>query len=97
MRFIQSLTGSLEKVVFLWWTTLSNFNRIRKFKMELPDALLAFKLLDTAGLNVKDKQLVLTASPSISFVDIKSALKRIFGYNVTLPQEGGSALQMSKY
>lgn len=29
---------------------------MHKFKMELPDAVLAFKLLDTAGLNVKDRQ-----------------------------------------
>lgn len=55
------------------------YNRIVAFKMELPDTVLAFKLLDTAGLNIKDKQLALTACPKVSFADIISALKRIFG------------------
>ena len=71
------------------------YNKLCKFKMELPDAVLAFKLLDTAGLNVKDKQLALTACPSVSFVDVKSALKIIFGDNVT-PQDGSSSLRMSE-
>lgn len=67
------------------------YNKIRKFKMELPDAVLAFKLLDTAGLNTKHKQLALTACSTISFDNMKSALKRIFGDNVSSPQEGDSA------
>ncbi len=63
------------------------YNRMRKFQMELPDAVLAFKLLDTAGLNVKDKQLALTACAALTFQNMKSALKRIFG-DVS-PQDGG--------
>lgn len=54
------------------------YYKIRKFKMELPDAELAFKLLDNTGLNTKDKQLALTACSAISFDNMKSALKRIF-------------------
>lgn len=67
------------------------YNKIHKFKMELPDAVLAFKLLDTVGLNTKEKQLALTACSTISFDNMKSALKRIFGDNVSSPQEGDSA------
>ena len=37
------------------------YNKMRKFNMVLPDAVLAFKLLDTAGLDIKDKQLALAA------------------------------------
>jgi len=55
------------------------YNRIKKFDMVLPDAVLAFKLLDTAGLDIKDKQLALTACGKHTFVDMKSGLKRIFG------------------
>ena len=69
------------------------YNRLRKFKMELPDAVLAFKLLDTAGLKVKDKQLALTACPELSFVNMKSGLKRIFGDNS--PQEDADDLRVS--
>lgn len=72
------------------------YNKLRKFKMELPDAVLAFKLLDTAGLNVKDKQLALTACSTVTFDNMKSALKRIFGDNVYPPQEGDSAF-FTKY
>jgi hypothetical protein len=72
------------------------YNKLCKFKMELTDAVLAFKLLHTAGLNVKDKQLALTACPSVSFVDMKSALNFFLGNNVTPPQDGSSALRMSE-
>lgn len=55
------------------------YSRMRKYKMELPDAVLAFKLLDTACLEVKDRQLALTACTDLDFASMKSALKRIFG------------------
>ena len=69
------------------------YNRMGKFQMELPDAVLAFKLLDTARLNVKDRQLALTACPTLSFANMKSALKRIFGDSS--PQRGAGELQVS--
>ena len=53
--------------------------RMRKYKMELPDAVLAFKLLDTACIEVKDRQLALTACTDLTFASMKSGLKRIFG------------------
>lgn len=43
------------------------YSRMRKYKMELPDAVLAFKLLDTACLEVKDRQLALTACTDLDF------------------------------
>ena len=55
------------------------YNKIHKFNMVLPDAVLAFKQLDTAVLDVKDKQLALTACGTHTFADMKSALKRVFG------------------
>lgn len=51
---------------------------LRKYKMELPDAVLALKLLDTAWLDVKDPQLALTACTELTFTSMKLALKRIF-------------------
>lgn len=55
--------------------------------------MLAFKLLDTTGLNVKDKELALTACPSLTFDNMKAALKRISGDN--MPQRGAGKLQVS--
>ncbi len=57
------------------------YSRMRKYKMELPDAVLAFKLLDTACLDTKVRQLALTACTDLTFASMKSALKRIFGGN----------------
>ncbi|XP_059903072.1 transcription factor Sp2-like [Gadus macrocephalus] len=57
------------------------YNRIRKFDMILSDALLAFKLLDTAGLDTNDKQLALTACTTLTFASMKSTLKRMVGEN----------------
>lgn len=39
----------------------SKYNKLHNFGMILPDAVLAFKLLDTAGLDFKDKQVALTS------------------------------------
>ena len=56
----------------------------KKHDMTLPDAVLAFKLLDGAGLDKKEKQLVLTAvAAELTFANMKSALKRIFGETKT--------------
>ena len=55
------------------------YSRMKKYKMELPDAVLAFKLLDTACLDITDRQLALTACTDLTFASMKSALKRIFG------------------
>lgn len=62
------------------------YNKMRKFDMVLPDAVLAFKLLDTASLDVKDKQLALTACSTLTFASMKSALKRIFGDKTVSPK-----------
>jgi len=52
-----------------------------KHKMTLPDAVLAFKLLDNANLGNHERQLALTASTDLSYDKMKSAMKRIFGQN----------------
>lgn len=56
-------------------------SRLSKCKTKLPDAVLSFKLLDTACLEVKDRQLALTVCTELTFASMKSALKRIFGGN----------------
>lgn len=63
---------------------IMEFERRTSFKMELPDSVLPFK---------QDKQLALTACPSLSFVNMKSTLKRMFGSN--LPQRSARGLGMS--
>lgn len=50
------------------------YNKMSKLKMKLPDAVPAFKLLDTAGLTIKDKQLALTACADLTISSMKSAL-----------------------
>lgn len=55
------------------------YNRMKNYNMTLPDAVLAFKLLDTACIEEKSRQLALTACTDLTFASMKSALKRIFG------------------
>ncbi|CAL9707805.1 unnamed protein product [Knipowitschia caucasica] len=64
------------------------YSRMRKHKMELPDAVLAFKLLDTACLDGTDRQLALTACTDLTFASMKSALKRIFSGKMRAASEG---------
>lgn len=64
------------------------YNRMKKYNMTLPDALLAFKLLDTACLEEKSGQLAFTACTDLTFASMKSALKRIFGGKTTGASNG---------
>ena len=44
------------------------YNRMHKYDMVLPDAVLSFKLLDTACLYGREKPLALTACTVLTFV-----------------------------
>ena len=55
------------------------YSKSKKHDMVLPEAVLAFKLLDNAELSTKDRQLALTASSDLKYISMKSALQRIFG------------------
>ena len=57
------------------------YNSAKRHIKELPDTILAFKLLDNANLDASQKQLELTACSisDCSFKSMKSALNRIFG------------------
>lgn len=55
------------------------YNRIKKFNMELPDAVLAYKLLDRANLTRDDQKMVLACTPSLEYARMKEALKRTLG------------------
>ena len=70
------------------------YNRIKKYDMKLPDAVLAFKLLDTACLDEKNRQLALTACPDLKFSSMKAALKRIFGG--TTQQGSSNGIQLNQ-
>ena len=50
--------------------------KMAEHDMKLPDTILAFKLLDGAGLNETQRQLALTPGNDLTFSSLKSALKR---------------------
>ena len=56
---------------------------LNKFKVTIPNCILAFKLLDCAGLDIKGKQIVLTAvtfnEPDRMYELMKLALRKFFG------------------
>ena len=54
------------------------YKKMEDFGMKLPDAVLAFKLLDGASLSVDDQKLALALGKDMKFSDMKSALKRLF-------------------
>lgn len=57
------------------------YRKSEKYKMVLPEAVLACKLLANSGLKNEQRQLALTACASgeLSYSKMKSAMKRIFG------------------
>lgn len=64
------------------------YNRMKRYNMTLPDAVLAFKLLDTACLDEKNRQLALTACTELTFSSMKPGLKRIFGRKTFSSSDG---------
>ena len=54
------------------------YKRMRDFEMILPDAVLAFKLLDGANISDEERKLALTLGKDLKYDDMKSALKRLF-------------------
>ncbi|KAK4298165.1 hypothetical protein Pmani_029465 [Petrolisthes manimaculis] len=67
---------------------------LEKYKVSIPKCILAFKLLDNAGLDIKDKQIVLTAvsfsEPEKMFDSMQQALKKFFGSQEVLSLGAGS-------
>ena len=55
------------------------YEKIKKYQMVLPDAVLAFKLLNNANLSLAQRQLALTAANDRNYETMKKALRRIFG------------------
>ena len=61
----------------------------------IPKCILAFKLLDSARLDVKEKQIVLTAvtfsEPDKMYDSMQLALRKFFGSQEILSQAAGAA------
>ena len=71
------------------------YNKCKKFEMPLPDTVLAFKVLDNAGLSQSDRQLALTACSDLKFDTMKAALNRIFATKSSL-SESASAVTVKE-
>lgn len=71
------------------------YNKTKKYKMTLPESVLAFKLLDGAGLEHKDRQLVLTGvdynNETTLFQQMSTSLRKFFGkQSMPVGASGGS-------
>ncbi len=59
------------------------YNRTKKYTMSLPEAVLAFRLLDSSGLEHKDRQLVLTGvdykQETTLFKQMAVSIRKFFG------------------
>ena len=53
-------------------------HKILEYDMKLPDTVLAFKLLDGAGLSEQQQQMALTVASDSKFETMRSALKEYF-------------------
>ncbi|KAG1681910.1 Retrovirus-related Pol polyprotein from transposon RE2 [Nymphon striatum] len=89
-RFRRSKVGSMEDYVMEFEKL---YNKTKKFNMELPQAVLAFKLLEYSELEMKDRQLVLTG---VNYTDVGSlfkqmttSLKKFFGQQANRDMEDG--------
>lgn len=71
------------------------YNRTKKYKMDLPESVLAFKLLESANLEKKDRQLVLTGvnycESATLFKQMGNSLKKFFGKQAMASGDGAMA------
>ena len=85
-KFKRSENCSMESYILEF---LKRYKAVKKHKIEIPNCVLAFILLDCAGLELRDKQLVLTAvnfdKPDELLDQMGTALKKFFG------EQGASA------
>ncbi|CAG2190172.1 unnamed protein product [Mytilus edulis] len=70
-RFRRSKVSSMEEYVTEFEKL---YNKSKKVKMELPQPVLAFKLLEYSELEMKDRQLVLT---SVNYEQVESLFKQM--------------------
>ncbi|VDI80195.1 Hypothetical predicted protein [Mytilus galloprovincialis] len=70
-RFRRSKVSSMEEYVTEFEKL---YNKTKKVKMELPQPVLAFKLLEYSELEMKDRQLVLT---SVNYEQVESLFKQM--------------------
>ena len=49
------------------------YNQSKKYEITIPEAVLAFRLLDKANLTLSEKQLALTTSSDVKYATMKSA------------------------
>ena len=61
--------------------------KLKNMKMIIPDGVLACKVLLSANLLARERQLVLAATPNLTYSDMKGSLKRIFSENITRKEE----------
>jgi hypothetical protein len=57
------------------------YNKAKKYEMALPEAVLAFKILDNAGFTVQEKQLPLTKHEPVFFTQQKEPSNKQKGTN----------------
>ena len=67
----------------------SLYQKLVKHKLVLPPAVLACKLLSCSDLDERDKKLALSATPQLTYEEMKSSLRRIFSSvaSVSVPSD----------
>ena len=75
------------------------YNKTKKFKMQLPESVLAFKLLENSGLQNNDRLLVLTGvdynEQDSLYKQMKSSLKKFFGQQAKpIPPEQNQSIKI---
>ena len=59
------------------------YQKAKNFKFELPDGVLAYRLLKSANLSSEHEQLARATLPSLTYANMKNQLKKIFDNNST--------------
>ena len=62
----------------------SRYDEMAKYDMKYPEKVKGCKFLDMASLELREKQMMLTAARDLTFEKIEKALRRVFGSNQSI-------------
>ena len=74
----------------------SLYQKLVKHELVLPPAVLAWKLLSCSDLDERDKKLALSATPQVTYEEMKSSLRRISSSSVASVSVPSDATQIIK-
>ena len=72
------------------------YNRLKNYKMTLPDGVLAYRFINSANISEQHKQLIRATLPDLDYKHAKEQIKKIFSDPTKFDDVDGSTIKVEK-